>query len=113
MAVIYILIGLGLLDIGGSTSGETVDLALFGFAAGAAYLVLALLLLFSDRRWLWMLATLLMLWVYVIYVSTSGGREPSFEVWGITLRVLQLPLLAVLIYLSWNSPRSATREAAR
>jgi hypothetical protein len=54
-----------------------------------------------------------MLWVYVIYVSTSGSRAPSFEVWGITLRIIQLPLLAVLIYLSWNSPRSETREAAR
>jgi peptidoglycan/LPS O-acetylase OafA/YrhL len=113
MAVIYLLIGLGILDIGGSASGETVDLALFGFAAGIAYLVLALLLMFTDRRWLWILAALLMLWVYVIYVSTSGGREPPFEVWGIALRVIQLPLLAALIYLSWNSPGSAMREASR
>jgi hypothetical protein len=113
MAAIYLLIGLGILDIGGSTSGETVDLALFGLSAGIAYVVLALLLALTDRRWLWILAALLMLWVYVIYLSTSGVREPSFEVWGITLRIVQLPLLAVLIYLSWNSPRSATPDAAQ
>jgi hypothetical protein len=113
MAAIYLLIGLGILDIGGSTSGETVDLALFGFSAGIGYLVLALLLTLTDRRWLWILSALLMLWVYVIYVSTSGAREPSFEVWGIALRIIQLPLLAALVYLSWNSPRSATHQAAR
>jgi hypothetical protein len=113
MCVIYLLIGLGTLDIGGSTSGESVGLALFGFSAGIAYLVLALLLMFTDRRWLWMLATLLMLWVYVTYVSTAGGREPPFEIWGLTLRVIQLPLLAALIYLSWKPSRSTPRETAR
>jgi hypothetical protein len=44
MAAIYVLIGLGIPDIGSSTSGETVDLALFGFSACMAYAVLALLL---------------------------------------------------------------------
>jgi hypothetical protein len=112
MAVIYLLIGLGILDIGASTSGEAVDLALFGFSAAIAYAVLALLLTFTDRRWLWILAALVMLWVYVIYVSTSGVREPSFEVWGIALRIIQVPLLASLVYLSWNSPRSAAGEVS-
>jgi hypothetical protein len=113
MAAIYALIGLGVLDIGGSTSGETVDLAVFGFSAGMAYLVLAVLLVFTDRRWLWLLAVLAMLWVYVIYVSTSGVREPAFEIWGIALRLIQLPLLAVLVYLAWNSAPSGIREADR
>jgi hypothetical protein len=113
MAVVYFLIGLGILDIGASSSGEMVDLALFGFSAGVAYLVLALLLTFTDRRWLWLLATLLMLWVYVIYVSTSGVREPPFEFWGLALRVIQVPLLAALIYLSWKPSRSTTQETAR
>jgi peptidoglycan/LPS O-acetylase OafA/YrhL len=113
MAVIYLLIGLGVFDIGASTSGETVDLAVFGFSAGIAYVVLALLLTFSDRRWIWVLAALLMLWVYVIYLSASGSREPPFELWGLTLRVIQLPLLAALIYLSWKPSRSTTQESAR
>jgi hypothetical protein len=113
MAAIYALIGLGVLDIGASTSGETVDLAVFGFSAGMAYLVLAVLLVFTDRRWLWLLAVLAMLWVYVIYVSTSGVREPAFEIWGIALRLIQLPLLAVLVYLAWNSAPSGIREADR
>lgn len=50
MAVVYLPIGLGILDIGASRSGDVDDLALFGFSAGAAYQVLALLLTFTDRR---------------------------------------------------------------
>jgi hypothetical protein len=113
MAIIYFLIGRGVLDVGASTSGEMVDLAQFGFSAAIAYVVLALALMVTDRRWLWLLATLLMLWVYVIYVSTSGVREPPFEPWGLTLRVIQLPLLLALIYLTWKPTRSMTQETAR
>jgi hypothetical protein len=112
MAVIYLLIGLGVLGIGTSTSAEAVDLALFGLSAGIAYVVLALLLTFTDHRWLWILAALVMLWVYVIYLSTSGTREPPFELWGVTLRVIQLPLLAALIYLSWRPSRSTRQGTA-
>jgi 4-amino-4-deoxy-L-arabinose transferase-like glycosyltransferase len=66
---------------------------------------LAGLLAFADRRWLWVLATVFQLFVYVIYVAASGGRDPHFELWGISLRVIQLPLLAALIYLSWRAPQ--------
>lgn len=113
MAVIYFLIGLGVLDIGGTKSGETVDLAVFGFSAGLAFLVLALLLALTDRRWLWILATIFQLWVYLIYVSVSGSREPSFELWGITLRIIQVPLLGALVYLSWKAPAPRTRAVTR
>jgi hypothetical protein len=112
MAAIYFLIGLGVLGIGGSTSGEMVDLTMFGFSAGTAFLVLAGLLALTDRRWLWILAAILQVWVYVIYFGVAGSREPPFEIWGITLRVIQIVLLAGLIYLSWNAPQRNTREAA-
>jgi hypothetical protein len=113
MAVIYFLIGLGVLDIGGSSSGEMVDLAAFGFSAGLAFLVIALLLAATDRRWLWVLAAIFQAWVYVIYFSVSGTREPPFEVWGITLRIIQLVLFSVLVYLSWKAPQPTTRTAVR
>jgi hypothetical protein len=109
MSAIYFLIGLRVLDIGVSKSGEMVDLRVFGFSAGSAFLILALLLAFTDRRWLWILAALFQVWVYVIYFVVSGGRDPPFEMWGITLRIIQLPLLAVLIYLSWKAPEPRPR----
>ena len=99
MAGIYYLIGLGVLDIGGSTSGEMVDLGVFGGGAGTAFLVLALVFLFTDRRWIWALAFVFQLAVYAIYVAASGGREPAFETWGITLRVIQIPVVVALGYL--------------
>lgn len=112
MAAIYFLIGLGVLSVGSSTSGESVDMFLFGFSAGTAFLILAGLLAFTDRRWLWILATIFQVWVYVIYVGAAGIREPQFEIWGITLRLIQIVLLAGLMYLSWNAPQRITKEAA-
>jgi 4-amino-4-deoxy-L-arabinose transferase-like glycosyltransferase len=111
MALIYFLIGLGVLSIGGSSSGETVDLAMFGYSAGLAFLILAALLFLTDRRWLWVLAALFQIWVYVIYFAVAPGREPPFELWGITLRVIQLVLLAGLLYLSWKAPARRSKEA--
>jgi peptidoglycan/LPS O-acetylase OafA/YrhL len=111
MAGIYLLIGLGILDVGSSTSGETVDFAVFGFSAGAAFLLLALFLTFTDRRLVWVLASLGLVWVYVIYFAVSGGRQPSFELWGLTLRILQLPLLVALVYLSWKPTRQTAVDA--
>ena len=113
MALIYFLIGLGVLSVGGSTSGEMVDLRMFGFSAGTAFVLLAGLLLLTDRRWLWILAALAQVWVYVIYFAVSPGREPPFEIWGITLRVIQLVVLAGLIYLSWNAPERKPKEAVQ
>jgi hypothetical protein len=110
MAVIYFLIGLHVLDVGGSTTGESVDLAVFGFSAGSAFLVLSVLLMLTDRRWVWILAAIFQVWVSVIYFSVSGTRVPAFELWGITLRVIQLPLFVVLVYLSWKAPQRAPRD---
>lgn len=111
MALIYFLIGVGVLDIGGSTSGEMVDLAMFGYSAGLAFLVIGLLLLFTDRRWLWVLALVFQVFVYLIYVGTSGVRVPQFETWGITLRIIQLALVAALAYLSLRAPERTSIEA--
>lgn len=110
MAVIYYLIGLGVLYIGGSTTGEMVDLRVFGGGAGTGFLLLAALLAFTDRRWLWVLAALVQVWVYVVYLAASGGRDPAFEMWGITLRILQLPVLVGLIYLSIKPAHRALSE---
>ena len=102
MAGIYYLIGLQVLDIGGASTGESVDLAMFGAGAGKIFLLLAFALALTDRRPVWLLALLFQVFVYVIYVATSGVREPPFEIWGITLRVLQLPVVLALIYLSFT-----------
>jgi hypothetical protein len=103
MAGIYFLIGVGVLDIGGTTSGETPDQFGFGFSAGSAFLLTAVLLLLTDRRWIWILAAVFQVLVLVIYIGASAVREPPFEIWGITLRVIQLPLLLAVGWLALDS----------
>jgi hypothetical protein len=109
-SAIYYLIGLGVLNIGGSKSGEMVNPGVFGGGAGTAYLLLAVLLIFSDRRWIWVLALLAQMWVYLVYFAASAGREPAFELWGITLRLLQVPVLIALVYLSIKPAHRAVSE---
>ena len=100
MAFIYFLIGFSVLDIGGTTTGEATDQFMFGVAAGIAFLLLAALLLFTDLRWLWVASTILLSLVFVAYVGASAIRDPAFEVWGMTLRLIQLPLMAAVLYLA-------------
>ena len=111
MAAIYYLIGLDILDIGGTTTGQATDSFGFGLSAGTVFLLTAGLLVFTDRRWIWVAATIFQLLVYVTYVGASAIREPAFETWGITLRIVQLPLLMALIYLSVRAPHVAARAS--
>lgn len=113
MALIYFLIGLGVLSIGTSTSGEMVDLTLFGFSAGTAFLILAGLLAFTDRRWIWLIAAIFQAFVYLVYFGVAAGREPPFEVWGITLRVIQVVVFGGLIYLTLNAPEHEMKEVTQ
>jgi hypothetical protein len=111
MAAIYFLIGLGALDIGGGSTGEQVDLGIFGTSAGSAFLLIAALALATDRRWMWALAALFQVFVFVTYFGTSAIREPPFELWGLTLRLLQVPLFGALVYLSVKGPSSSPAES--
>jgi hypothetical protein len=107
MAAIYLLIGLGVLNVGRSTSAGNADpnaMLVFGVSAGAAFALGAVLLLLTDWRPLWILGLAFQVLVYAAYVSVSAQRDPPFEVWGITLRVIQVPLLFALAYLSWARP---------
>jgi hypothetical protein len=110
MAVIYYLIGIGLLpvaDEGAATDG----LLVFGAMAGSAFLLGAALLLAFDRRVFWVLGFAFQIFVFWAYLSIAPQREPAFEMWGITLRLLQLPLIALLFYLVVRAPRSSPSQA--
>ena len=99
MAVIYFLIGVGVLTVVDGQAGDPSMLG-FGASAGALFLVWAILLFEFDRRWLWIVGALLQIFVAAMYVAVSPERTPAFEVWGITLRVIQVPLFAALVYLA-------------
>lgn len=109
MASIYFLIGVGVLIVVTPVEGDASMLA-FGASAGAAFLLGALLLIAVDRRVLWVLGAVLQVLVVWAYIAVAPDRTPAFETWGITLRVIQLPLFAALVYLA---VRPATGSGGR
>jgi len=108
MAGIYVLIGLGVLDAGRPTEAQRAEMLFFGLSAGAMFLLGAILLLATDRRRLWVVGAVLQVLVVLAYISVAPTRTPHYEVWGITLRLLQVPLFLALVYLAVRPPdRSA------
>lgn len=95
IAVVYLLIGAGVARIS-SIEPAGMDLLAFGFASGAAFLVLAALLLTSDRRWLWTTAFVFTLVTIVMYVVVAPTRIPMYEPWGLAQKVMQAVLLVGL-----------------
>jgi deazaflavin-dependent oxidoreductase (nitroreductase family) len=112
MAIIYFGIGAGMLDVGGS-SADRQFLWVFGALAGGSFLFGATLLVLFDRRWLWIGGLAFQLFVYWAYVDVSKSRTPPFEVWGITLRVIQVLLLLALVYLAWQAPAPTNLQLAQ
>lgn len=113
MAAIYYLIGIGTLSVGSVENGDVGFILVFGALAGSAFLLGAVLLVTVDRRWLWMLGAVFQVFVYIGYFSVARDRTPAFEAWGITLRVIQVPLLAALLYLAWRRPVEAAEARLR
>jgi len=103
MAVIYFLIGLGVITV---IEGQADDpsMLFFGAMAGGAFLLGATLLAELDRRWLWIVGALFQVFVIWGYVAIAPQRDPAFEVWGILLRVIQVPLFVALVALALRPP---------
>jgi hypothetical protein len=110
IALIYLLIGLGVLTVVTPVADDP-SMAFFGFSAGGAFLFGAVLLVALDRRMLWILGAILQLFVVWGYVSVAPDRTPSFEFWGIALRIIQVPLFAALVYLVVRRPVSRSARS--
>jgi uncharacterized protein len=110
IAGVYVLIGTEVVTVSRPTDAE-VDIGVFGFGAAAIFLVGLVLLLRTDRRVVWGLGAALQLMIAAMYVGVSSDRDPAFEAWGLGLRVPQLILFGILVYLAVR-PSTAEREAA-
>ena len=109
-AMLYLLIGVGVLTVVDTSAGAAPSLLEFGLLAGSAYLLGAGLLIAFDRRSLWLLGAVLQVGVIVMYVLVSSQRTPPFELWGLTIKVLQAVILAALLWLSVTAPRTVPRR---
>ena len=87
-AILYYLIGFGVLGIGESTSGET-DLLGFGLVVGSVFAGAAVAIWLVGSRLALGLIGFLDAIVLVGYFALASVREPPFEIWGLTIKVLQ------------------------
>jgi hypothetical protein len=95
-SLIYYLIGLRAVTV-----LENVDDQVgFGLIAGTAFLVGTVLILVIDSRIVFALGALAQVLIIWMYFELSSERTPSFEVWGVSIRILQALLLGVLAYLA-------------
>jgi len=109
MAVIYFLIGLGVLTVVDGQTGDP-SMLTFGASAGAMFALGAILLAELDRRWLWIAGAVLQVLVFAAYIGVAADRSPAFETWGIVLRIIQVPLFAALVWLA-SRPADALPDA--
>lgn len=103
-ALLYALIGVGVLTVVEPGTSDEGDMLAFGLPAAGAFLVGSLLLVLFDHRVLWLLGAILQVIVLVGYVAMAGIRTPQFEVWGILIKVTQLVLFCSLSFLVLRSP---------
>jgi hypothetical protein len=68
--------------------------------AAVAFAVLAVLPAFGDRRGVLVGGIVLELVVLAGYVGVASSRHPSFEVWGLFIKAVQVVLLALLLRLA-------------
>ncbi len=93
-ALVYFAIGLGLIY---RQEPDGVQLWLFGFSAAVAFALGVALMLLRPGRVVWVLGAVFMVFVIVAYVVVAPRRDPSFEIWGISLKVAQAAILAALL----------------
>ena len=103
-AMLYFGIGIGVLVVVDEAATDAPGLFEFGASAGAAFVIGALLLLTVDRRVLWVLGALLQVGVIVMYFAVGPQRTPSFELWGLLIKVFQVVILGALAYLIVRPP---------
>jgi hypothetical protein len=99
VAVLSALIGIGVVSVVTESSADAPPLIIFGLSAGAAFALGAILLVALDRRILWILGALFQVGVIVMYINVAPHRTPPFEMWGITIKILQVLILGALAYL--------------
>ena len=105
-AVVYLLIGFEVLQVV-EVGPSDPSLLWFGIPAAAAFLFGAVVILVSERMLLWVLGAFFQVFTIFAYVGVAEDRTPSYEFWGIALRIVQTLILLALVVLISRYPQSA------
>ena len=106
-ALLYLLIGLGVLFVGDPAGGGDRDLLSFGLMTGAVFVLVAVVLALVARRLVWIPVALLTFVVIVAYFTMAEVRDPPFAFWGLAVKAVQLVLLGTVAFLAvrgWDGP---------
>lgn len=108
-AFVYLLIGLKVVTVIEPDTGQPV----FGILAALGWSLGVVLLLVIERRWVWVVGAVLQAFTILMYFNLASERTPAYEEWGIVIRVLQVVLLVVLVYLAIRAPQGERRLSWR
>lgn len=111
-ALIYFMIGFNVVSVLDTTTLAETDQT-FGLYAGVAYALGAVLLVAFEGRLLWILGALLQVFVIYTYFALAPMRGPTYEVWGIMLRVAQVLTFITLTYLSLHGQPTQTADLTK
>ena len=94
IALLYLLIYAGVLSVGRAETGE---LGVLG-VAGVLFLIIAGLLWWKPSRLLWAAVAVLQVPLMAMYIGIAPERDPGYEIWGVTIRVLSVALLVTMVW---------------
>lgn len=98
-AVLYALIGLGVLDVGRPSSGGPADLGPFGALMAATFVVVALALARFESIPTLLGVIVVQLIVIVGYFALAAVREPAIEINGLLVKLAQVVVLVSAVAL--------------
>jgi peptidoglycan/LPS O-acetylase OafA/YrhL len=99
-AILYLLVGFEVLNIGEPARGVTRGVLGFGLLVAGAYALVTFWLLRSQRRRTWIAIGLLNAVVIGTYFVSRDARVPPFEWPGLAIQAVQLVMLVAVTVLA-------------
>jgi len=111
-ACLYLLIGVGVLSVGTSTTDGATDLFAFGALMGAIYAITAVAVWRLHGRLILAAIAAFQLIPLIGYVAFAGLREPPFELWGVSIKVAQFAVLVAVAILATRAGSAGATVAS-
>ena len=111
VGIVYTLIAVHAIRVAemtGDMAGKEFPYLVMAAAAAAFWLGAVLLVLF-DKRLVYLLGAAVQVVVLIGYFAIASMRDPHYEGWGVTMKAVEVVMLAMLLYRAakFSSPRAA------
>lgn len=108
MGVAYVLIALQVVHVDRTTTGGAMAYLTMA-AAGVAFFLGAALVVLRDRRVVYLWGVAVQVVALVGYFAMASVRDPRYDAWGLTMKVVQAVMLALLLLLARTVPGASRR----